>query len=212
MLSHCRDPIPDPREVIPGVPAPCAEIVRRAMAKDPAERFQTAAEMLAALDSALAGGLEGLAGARSGPPALNGLVSAVTRSRMAGTGGLLLPPAEAPVRPYAWVPIAFGAVLFGIIATVLIIFSVRPPPGPKDDPGAGKPVRVATSPADVNAAYVKLCEEGDAARDRGDAKGIRDAVDRLMELASQYEKDENGEVREIAEAAKATATRLRMSR
>ena len=47
MFAHCYHPVPDPREVLPDIPEACAAIVRRAMAKDPACRYQAAEEMLA---------------------------------------------------------------------------------------------------------------------------------------------------------------------
>lgn len=53
MFAHCENPVPDPREFAPSVPEPCAKIVMRAMAKDPNERFATARELSAALESLL---------------------------------------------------------------------------------------------------------------------------------------------------------------
>ncbi|MEJ7638884.1 MAG: hypothetical protein WKF75_13170 [Singulisphaera sp.] len=55
MFAHCYGPVPDPRGVLPGLPEACAAIVRRAMAKDPSCRYQTAEEMLADLEAALSG-------------------------------------------------------------------------------------------------------------------------------------------------------------
>ena len=55
MFAHCYRPVPDPREVLPGLPEACAAIVRRAMAKDPSCRYQTAEEMLADLEAVLSG-------------------------------------------------------------------------------------------------------------------------------------------------------------
>jgi serine/threonine-protein kinase len=51
VLKHMTDPVPDPREVAPhrGIPAVLAEICMKAMAKTPAERFQSADEMAEAL-------------------------------------------------------------------------------------------------------------------------------------------------------------------
>ncbi len=51
--AHFSGPIPDPRTVRPGVPEPCAAVIRRAMAKDPADRYASAGEMLAALEATL---------------------------------------------------------------------------------------------------------------------------------------------------------------
>jgi serine/threonine-protein kinase len=51
---HRDAPVPDPRECNSAVPAACARVVRRALAKDPAERYPDAEEMLSALRAALA--------------------------------------------------------------------------------------------------------------------------------------------------------------
>ncbi len=47
VLRHIQDPIPDPRDVAPvrRIPAALAEVVKRALAKNPDERFQSAHEM-----------------------------------------------------------------------------------------------------------------------------------------------------------------------
>src|SRR6185436_5776933 len=53
MFAHCNDPVPDPRAARPDLPETCREIVRKAMAKSPADRYQTALELVAALEAAL---------------------------------------------------------------------------------------------------------------------------------------------------------------
>ncbi len=54
VMKHINDPIPDPRKVAPhrGIPSVLAELVIRAMAKDPEERFQDAQAMKEALSLA----------------------------------------------------------------------------------------------------------------------------------------------------------------
>src|SRR5262245_44865882 len=54
LFAQCNDPVPNPRTVVPTVPATCAEVIGKAMAKRPADRYQTAREMLAALEPILA--------------------------------------------------------------------------------------------------------------------------------------------------------------
>jgi CheY-like chemotaxis protein len=49
MFAHSTGPIPDPRAVVPDLPAGCAAVVKKAMAKRPEDRYATAAEMAAAL-------------------------------------------------------------------------------------------------------------------------------------------------------------------
>jgi Leucine-rich repeat (LRR) protein len=55
LYAHCTAPVPDPREVVPDLPDAAVEVVMRAMAKDPAERFPNAESMLAALEAVLSG-------------------------------------------------------------------------------------------------------------------------------------------------------------
>lgn len=49
MFAHANAPVPDPRQVDPQIPAECAAVIARAMAKSPADRYGSAAEMGAAL-------------------------------------------------------------------------------------------------------------------------------------------------------------------
>jgi hypothetical protein len=64
MFAHCSAPVPDPRVVVPDLPAACAAVVRKAMAKEPADRYRTADEMLTALESVAAAGTEAVPAAR----------------------------------------------------------------------------------------------------------------------------------------------------
>ncbi len=54
MYMHCHGPIPDPRSVNPALPQACSAIVARAMAKAPAERYQSTDEMAAHLQLVMA--------------------------------------------------------------------------------------------------------------------------------------------------------------
>lgn len=56
LFDQCLAPPPDPRQRRPGVPALCTDIVRRAMAKQPRQRFEDAAALRRALQLALRGG------------------------------------------------------------------------------------------------------------------------------------------------------------
>ncbi len=49
-MKHCSEPLPDPRAAAPGVPDWLASITMRAAAKDPADRFPAAADMVEALE------------------------------------------------------------------------------------------------------------------------------------------------------------------
>jgi urea transport system substrate-binding protein len=52
MYAHVHDPLPDPRKKA-AMPDACVDILRRATAKDPAERYQSAFDMLADLEHLL---------------------------------------------------------------------------------------------------------------------------------------------------------------
>ena len=54
LYAHCHAPIPDPRALNWALPEACTHIIARAMAKAPADRYQSAAEMLADLQALLA--------------------------------------------------------------------------------------------------------------------------------------------------------------
>jgi urea transport system substrate-binding protein len=54
MYLHCEGPILDPRAVNPAIPQACAHIIARAMAKAPADRYQSVPEMLADLQAVAA--------------------------------------------------------------------------------------------------------------------------------------------------------------
>jgi len=49
-----RGPFPDPRQIVPILPAPVAELIHRATAHLPADRFQTPAEFVTAIEAVLA--------------------------------------------------------------------------------------------------------------------------------------------------------------
>jgi len=104
LMSHLRDPIP-PMDHIPphlGVPEQVPDVVRRAMAKDPAERFPTALEFAMALDLELSTGID----SGSHPPLseeareeIRQRMEAVPASPIAATepGAGVPPPPAAPV-------------------------------------------------------------------------------------------------------------------
>ncbi|MEW6400577.1 MAG: protein kinase [Chloroflexota bacterium] len=54
MMMHVNDPIPDPRSLNPDVPDDLVAVINKALAKNPDARFQTAAQMAAALRNILA--------------------------------------------------------------------------------------------------------------------------------------------------------------
>ncbi|HEX6986607.1 MAG TPA: transporter substrate-binding protein, partial [Planctomycetaceae bacterium] len=114
MFAHCHGEPPDPRETNPLVPAECAAIVRRATAKAPADRYQSADELARDLETALAT----FSGGRSGIQTTLGLSAAD------GTG---LKPAAAGVQTgvspaVTWRPrLRSWHVALGVAAVVLLV-------------------------------------------------------------------------------------------
>jgi eukaryotic-like serine/threonine-protein kinase len=113
MFGHCQGEIPEPRSVNPSIPPACAAIVARAMAKSPADRYQSAGEMLAdlqAVAATLSGAtrieLPGQSGARrviSSAAVTSSLASAKPSRRLLIGGGVcatLLLVASAVWRPW----------------------------------------------------------------------------------------------------------------
>ena len=50
--QHVSSPVPDPRSDLPDLPAPAADLIRRALAKHPADRFPSATALADALSTA----------------------------------------------------------------------------------------------------------------------------------------------------------------
>jgi urea transport system substrate-binding protein len=102
ILAHINDPAPDPRDHRPELPEACSAIVRRAMAKDPAERHQSAAEMLAELEALLSPARPAAAPAEPAPPP-----AAPTRGVVRWViAAVLLAAVGGPAAWYAFAPAA----------------------------------------------------------------------------------------------------------
>lgn len=91
LFAHCKKSIPDPRETNSEVPVACSEIIARAMAKDPSDRYQTAEAMLAdlqAVASTLSGETRIELPSQSGTahPAVSSTESGPTRRRFVAVG------------------------------------------------------------------------------------------------------------------------------
>jgi urea transport system substrate-binding protein len=133
MYLQCHGAVPDPRSVNPALPAACSQIIARAMAKAPAERYQSAGEMLADLQ-AVAAALSGQT-----PIALPSASGTIPTTRPAAPSG----PA-APGRRRLWVAVA-GVFLLALGG--LAVFFWRPWEGSPESPPAlmppsGEPVKV----------------------------------------------------------------------
>jgi len=56
MFAHCSSPIPDPRQLVGDVPPGCVEVLTKALAKNPAERYASARDMFNDIRAVLGGG------------------------------------------------------------------------------------------------------------------------------------------------------------
>jgi serine/threonine protein kinase len=92
MQAHLAEPCPDPRAEVPGIPEACVGVIRKAMAKHPNARYQTATEMAAELDAILAS----LAGSDSARQAAAGAgaVAAGPVVVVAEPASLVVPPVQ----------------------------------------------------------------------------------------------------------------------
>jgi len=81
VYRQVSEPHPDPSTILPTIPKVCVEIIDRAMAKDPADRYQTAGEMEAAL---LEAGRRLYKHAHTPPPSQDAPVSADAPTHVPG--------------------------------------------------------------------------------------------------------------------------------
>lgn len=82
LLSHLKDPIPDPRSIVPSIPEPVVQVLMHATEKDRETRYQSAGDMAHDLEALLAGA-----------PLRNGSVFAMEEAAM-GSGPPPPPPSS----------------------------------------------------------------------------------------------------------------------
>jgi urea ABC transporter urea binding protein len=117
MFAHCYQPVPDPREIDPVIPEQCASIVRRAMAKNPDDRYQTAEEMLADLETVLGASAVGLAAMMKPNP--SGPGSPLRPSALQARQSSPVPVAR-PRRAWPWIAAAAFVVIAAAVGAVAL--------------------------------------------------------------------------------------------
>jgi eukaryotic-like serine/threonine-protein kinase len=150
MFGHCQGDIPDPRAANSAIPPACSAIVARAMAKSPADRYQSASEMLADLQ-AVAATLSGAT--QIDLPSQSGArrVHVGESLRDSQTASRRDAPASGSSRASRRTWLVGGAVAVGLIALALGIW--RPWSGSAgDSTGSGKVPGVAAGPKPSGAA------------------------------------------------------------
>lgn len=131
MVQILRDPIPLPSRYLPELPGPIDKFFERALARDPARRFQTAGEMARAFGAVAAG----ISGSRWPAPPQAVTTSGDSWARRSGPSN---PPARTPVPGDAVLTLSGSAVqpLSETAATRIepAMMVVPPPPTPSASP------------------------------------------------------------------------------
>lgn len=122
VMQHVNTPVPQPDTIIPDIPWGLQEVIVKAMAKSPDERFKSAGEMAAALRAV------DLSGASSKPPtAVSPIAASLDHPTPAKTEVMMpasetavapAPPAEAKKRP-AWLYPVVGIVALAVIGSIV---------------------------------------------------------------------------------------------
>ena len=149
-LAHVREPLPLPRELNAGVPEPLEAVILKALAKKPADRYQTAGQLAAALDEALAEAKIDVSQTR-----LQSLATAARLSRSEQTTAYdeARDPLTTTPRPTAfaqrrvWPQLAVALLLFIAIGASLLLVSdgLRPGAAPDDLEGSAQVADVAST-------------------------------------------------------------------
>jgi eukaryotic-like serine/threonine-protein kinase len=137
--QHVSSPVPDPRSDLPDLPAPAADLIRRALAKHPADRFPSATALADALSSAAtpdhrpqdaraAQDTRAAAGAREPRPPLSGPPEGERSPAASGMPLAVHRPGRA-----RWPVVAVGTLV--VIALLLLAWLPR---GEPSDPPAGQ--------------------------------------------------------------------------
>lgn len=141
MFAHCSRPIPDPRELCKEIPESCAAIIRKAMAKNRAERFADADSLLA--------NLQAVVPATGTPDSVSGLATVPFAWRQADaahsstscsiadvypgerTTTNVLPTWKTPSRKMVGLGLGVVSLLLALVGVTLVLTS-RPTAAPKE--------------------------------------------------------------------------------
>jgi hypothetical protein len=149
IFKHVQDPLPPPRSINPAIPEAVEQVVLKAMAKKPDDRFATASELAEALHAAVTTGVSPVAE----PASPSGAVSTTDLEPEAAPEGATvhLPMAAMEsARPFPSRSLLIGGLLalLGIGATMLVVSQTMSPATALPSPTAEPMVAPATA-ADV---------------------------------------------------------------
>ncbi len=182
-LAHLNQPVPDLPDT---VPAPLAAVVRRALAKDPADRYAGASELARALRSP---GSAGAAAAAAGPVGAADAATAVVppvpaahepEPATAVMGAVPAEPTPAPVppttstpaqddrrRPFPWATLLLTIALVSVAVLVVVLLltgddgSEEPPDEPTSSAPTSRSSEPTTEPARPTAPATVEVDEAD---------------------------------------------------
>jgi len=141
-----HDDVPDPRAVAPRLSTRTAALIRRAMAKEPGDRFESAAAMLAAVERALAAPSGRRVGVSSDSRHVAATAPAEPAAAAAAAAGRRGPPR--PGAGEGTSPLVVGAIAVGVLVPAVLGASLLFGGG---DPAAATAARSAPSPPPAEA-------------------------------------------------------------
>jgi serine/threonine protein kinase len=125
MHAHLNEPLPSLAADQPGIPRALERVVATAMAKRPEDRYASAAELVAALDAALAEIEESTQQPTRLSPVVPDLPTVLSAQEPVPTPPPAEPPAprrtESPQRPRSRLPWLAGAAVAAVVAIVVVI-------------------------------------------------------------------------------------------
>jgi len=163
MYAHLSEPPPKVRQYRPGLPAAIDEVLQRALAKAPSDRYPSCGEFAAALRRLLAGQPDSLGGAAADHTATQFAVPAVAPASEPATpepdpwrdlwrgSSAPEPPAEPRGRPRPWwrspAPIAgIGVLVVALAAGGFLVASGKHPGASGPTAGSSRPAAPLTAP------------------------------------------------------------------
>jgi hypothetical protein len=146
MAAHLTQSPPRVPDLRPDVPARVADVVARLLAKDPADRYATPADVAAALAPFAAGAdLAALAARAAAAPDAPPAVESTLTAAAATTTGTYRDGGRRPRRPWAWV--AVGACGLAVAAALAVAMARRPGDSPADPGRTSRPGPAPAPPA-----------------------------------------------------------------
>ena len=186
IVMQAPPPLPD------GIPAALASAAQRALAKDPAERFGSAAEMLAALGGAAGAGGAAVITNENVPPRISApLHPTVPMPARNQAITAVLTAAPKQKSKTGWIALSAFLILaaFGVVAAVLGIFKTVPP-GMKDsqvNQESGNNSKIYGLPGKTTANFsVDLIDETLAATEKASGGKLKMTQFRLIKNDGQF--------------------------